>query len=304
MGFLPIKRIGVLMGGWSSEREVSLVSGNNVLLSLNNLGYETFPIDVKKDLPTLLNEIKAINPCVIFNALHGVGGEDGVIQGVLEILEIPYTHSGVAASSLAMNKVLSRKIFEKEGLTVPLSYVSEVKMFSRPIPFPYVLKPINEGSSQGVHLIFNEKDEEKAFEGWAYGKRVLIEEYLSGQEIHAAVINGDSLGAVETRPYKGFYDYKNKYTPGLVEHIFPPEMPEEDYKKILELALKAYKSLLCKGVAYCDFIYQKESRSIYILELNSQPGLTPLSLVPEIASYSGISFDHLIEKMIETALCG
>ena len=301
------KNIAVLMGGWSSEREVSLSSGQGVVKALEELGYTVKAIDVQRDLPKLLEELSEFKPDVIFNALHGVGGEDGVIQGVLEMLQIPYTHCGVTASAIAMNKILSRKIFQHVGiLTPPWKVISldDLKT-GHPMDIPYVIKPIGEGSSRGVTLVFGENDYKRALQEWTYGDKVLIEKFIPGREIHVAVIDDEAIGAIEINPFEGFYDYAAKYTPGKAEHIMPAPLPPEDYQKALDLALKAHKTLDCHGVTRSDFRYDDtgDVPRFYLLEINTQPGLTPLSLVPEIAAYCGIPFKDLLERKIQAARC-
>lgn len=300
------KRVAVLMGGWSSEREVSLVSGAAVVESLKELGYEVLPIDVSRDLQSLLTALTP-RPDVIFNALHGVGGEDGTIQGVLEILGIPYTHSGVVSSAIAMDKILSRKVFKYEGIKTPpwkLISLDELKQ-GHPMAFPYVIKPVGEGSSRGVYIIFDDSEYTKALEEWSYGNNILIEQYIPGKEIQVAVIDNKAVGAIEICPHSGFYDYEAKYTAGKADHIMPARLSTEAYQTCLNLALKAHKALKCRGATRSDFRYDDTGTGeFYLLELNTQPGMTPLSLVPEIAAYNKINFSQLIQSMIENAECG
>jgi D-alanine-D-alanine ligase len=301
------KNIAVLMGGWSSEREVSLSSGEGVLKTLIDMGYSARGIDVKHDLPQLLKELSDPKPDIIFNALHGVGGEDGVIQGVLEMLAIPYTHSGVTASALAMHKTLSRKIFQHIGIKTPTWKVISFKELNKghPMDIPYVIKPIGEGSSRGVTLVFNDNDYQTSLKEWCYGDQVLIEKFIPGREIHVAVIDDQAIGAIEICPLEGFYDYTAKYTPGKAKHIMPAPLSPDAYQEALDLALKAHKALGCHGVTRADFRYDDtgDKPTFYLLELNTQPGLTPLSLVPEIAAFVGISFGELIERKLRAAKC-
>ena len=302
------KRVAVLMGGWSSEREVSLVSGAAVVESLKELGYEVLPIDVSRDLQALLNALTP-RPDVIFNALHGVGGEDGTIQGVLEILGIPYTHSGVVSSAIAMDKILSRKVFASEGIKTPeweLITFDDLKK-GHPMLFPYVIKPVGEGSSRGVYIVCDDTEYNKAIENWCYGNDILIEKYIPGKEIQVAVINNQAIGAIEICPLSGFYDYEAKYTPGKAEHIMPARLSPKAYQTSLDLALKAHKALNCRGVTRADFRYDDThggTGDFYLLEVNTQPGMTPLSLVPEIAAFNKMNFSQLIQSMIENAECG
>jgi D-alanine-D-alanine ligase len=305
-GFMKTK-VAVLMGGWSSERDVSLSSAAGVIKALTEKGYSVTPVDVVKDLPRLLNHIQQAQPQVIFNALHGVGGEDGVIQGVLEMLQIPYTHSGLTASAVAMNKIMSRKIFKHDGLPIPAWKIllrTEV-LKENPMEFPYVIKPIGEGSSRGVSIVRNNSERLKAFDGWTYGDHVLVEEYIPGHEIQVAVVNGKATGAIEICPKTEFYDYEAKYTDGLATHIMPAPLSDNDYQTVLSLAEKAYQSLHCRGVARVDFRFDdtKTPAQFYILELNTQPGMTPLSLVPEIMAHCQVSFSDLVHQMVQEARC-
>ena len=298
------KRVAVLMGGWSTEREVSLDSGKLVGIALNELGHEVIPIDVTRDLSKLITDLKG-NPDIIFNALHGVGGEDGVVQGVLEIIGIPYTHSGVDASAIAMNKVLSRRIFEQEGIAVPtwkVAFKKDIEI-EHPMPMPYVIKPINEGSSRGVYIIRSVEDFENFKREWEFGETLLIEKFIAGREIQVGVIGNKSIGAIEIRPREAFYDYKAKYTPGRAEHFMPAPLSKDAYAKALELGLKAHKALGCRSVSRSDFMYDEKEDVFYLLELNTQPGMSPLSLLPEIAAHEGITFNQLISWMVDEARC-
>lgn len=298
------KKVSVLMGGWSSEREVSLISGQAVAQTLSELGHHVQLIDVKKDVFSLLKALDP-KPDVVFNALHGVGGEDGVIQGILEMLSIPYTHSGVTASALAMNKVLSRKIFESIGIRVPDWKVIGKKELSESDPFtpPYVIKPINEGSSKGVAIIHHSNERPQLNGTWPYGDEILVEKYIKGREIQVGVMGGKALGAIEIRPLCEFYDYKAKYTPGYAEHIIPVVLSSSSYEKVLELAETSHNILGCKGVSRVDFLYEEDEDNFYLLEVNTQPGMTPLSLLSEIAGYQGISFQQLVDWMVQNAQC-
>ncbi|MBY0282193.1 MAG: D-alanine--D-alanine ligase [Alphaproteobacteria bacterium] len=301
------KKIAVLMGGWSSEREVSLSTGAEVIKALTEIGYDVKPIDVERNLPKLLKELEEVKPEVIFNALHGVGGEDGVIQGVLEMLQIPYTHCSVTSSAIAMDKILSRKIFQYIGIATPPWKVISFEQLKKehPMEFPYVVKPIGEGSSRGVTLVFNKQDYQRSIQEWTFGEKVLIEKFIPGREIQVAVLDDEAIGAIEIKPYEGFYDYTAKYTPGKAKHLMPAPISPEAYQEVLELALKAHKVLGCHGATRSDFRYDdtNESPTFYLLELNTQPGMTSLSLVPEIAAHAGISFKDLLEKKIKAARC-
>ena len=300
------RHVAVLMGGWSAEREVSLVTGEAVCTALEEAGYRVTPIDVGPDILDVLSELK---PDVAFNALHGRFGEDGCIQGILEVLKIPYTHSGVLASALAMDKPRARQMFASvsipcpEGRVVHRNEVLEGQIFDP----PYVLKPTNEGSSVGVRLVF-EGDNTAPLDdsSWAYGDYVLMERYIPGREIQVAVMDDEALGAIEIRPKKRFYDYEAKYTDGWAEHIMPADIPEADYQESLRLALLAHQTLGCRGVTRSDLRYDDTVNGdarLYMLEVNTQPGMTPLSLVPEIAAYVGISFAELTDLLIQDAGC-
>jgi D-alanine-D-alanine ligase len=300
------QHVAVLLGGWSSEREVSLVTGQAVCAALEAVGYRVTPIDVGPDVFDILTELE---PDVAFNALHGRFGEDGCIQGMLEVLKIPYTHSGVLASALAMDKPRARQMFASvcipcpEGQVVHRDEVLEGKVFEP----PYVLKPTNEGSSVGVHLVFEGDNMSLLDESnWTYGEYVLMERYIPGREIQVAVMDDKALGAIEVRPKKRFYDYEAKYSDGWADHVMPADIPEADYQESLRLALLAHQTLGCRGVTRSDLRYDDTLNGdahLYMLEVNTQPGMTPLSLVPEIAAHVGISFAELTDLLVQDAGC-
>jgi D-alanine-D-alanine ligase len=305
-------RIAVLLGGLSAEREVSLTSGKGVVEALRGQGYQNVtPIDVGADIALKLHEAK---PDVIFNALHGKYGEDGTIQGLLDIMRIPYTHSGVLASALAMNKPQAKKIFEAAGIPTAVGkIVSKQEIIaSQPMERPFVVKPIDEGSSVGVQIIHENDPFQFDENNWQFGEKVLVEQYIKGREIQVAVFGeGDkaqSLGAIEIRPKQGFYDYAAKYTGGLAEHLMPAPISTKDYDTVMNYALLAHNALGCRGVTRSDFRFDDDPQSlthgIYILETNTQPGMTPLSLTPEIAAYKGISYSDLIENLLKEARYG
>lgn len=301
------KTIAVLMGGWNGEREVSLASGEKVATALEKAGYQTISIDVSRDLQKLIEKLNPA-PDVVFNALHGRWGEDGHIQGVLEIMKIPYTSSGVMSSALAMNKPTAKTLFQAAGINCPKGFVTDVEAVLKkdPMPKPYVLKPLEEGSSIGVAVIQADEDLKKWHKNWKYGSRVMVEEYIDGREIQVAVIGDVAIGAIEIKPKQGFYDYEAKYTEGKAEHVMPAPLPEEDYQEVLDLALKAHKCLNCFGVSRADFRYNNKNekgKRFYILEVNTQPGMTPLSLLPEIAAHQGMPFEKLLEWMVENPKC-
>ncbi len=298
--------VAIIMGGPSVEREVSLVTGHAVETALVELGYDVTVIDADRTLPARLLECK---PDVAFNALHGRLGEDGCVQGLLEVLGIPYTHSGVFASAVAMNKPAAKKLFADAGLTCPQGRVMHVKsvMAGQVIEPPYVIKPLSEGSSVGVHIVLD-GDNHQRLEGetWPFGDDVLVEKYIPGREIQVAVMGERALGAIEIRPHGRFYDYETKYTEGKAEHFMPAPIHPQSYAKALDIALCAHRTLGCRGVSRADLRYDDldgEPGTFYLLEINTQPGMTPLSLVPEIAADNGMGFAELVAWMVENASC-
>lgn len=291
--------VAVLMGGWSAERDVSLVSGKAVAKALTNRRYEVTTLDVDRDVGRKLAELK---PDVVFNALHGRWGEDGCVQGVLEVLGLPYTHSGVMASAVAMDKPLAKRLFESDGIPVADGVVvsREDLLREEPIPRPFVVKPLNEGSSVGVRIV-QEGDNDIESGTWPLEEKLLIETYIPGREIQVAVMDGRALGGIEIRPKRGFYDYDAKYSEGLADHLMPAPMSEEAYARVLDYAVRAHNVLGCRGVTRSDFRYDEANDALFILETNTQPGMTPLSLVPEIAAHSGLGFEDLVVALIEDA---
>lgn len=305
-----MKRVTVLMGGSSAEREVSLASGANCVTALKEAGYEVATVDAGLDLSAVISQLKTQKPDVVFNALHGRFGEDGNIQGVLNLLKLPYTHSGLMASSLAMDKPVAKRLFEQAGLRVPegkLLSRSEV-MAGDPLPRPYVVKPFNEGSSVGVTII-KEGDNAKPFAGidWPFGDVVLAEKFIPGRELTCGVMGGEAMAVTELRPHSGFYDYANKYTGGRTDHLIPAPIPSDVYAEVQRMALTAHRTLGCRGVSRSDFRYDDTDKGgvneVYILETNTQPGMTELSLVPEMARHAGISYPKLVSWMVEHAQC-
>jgi D-alanine-D-alanine ligase len=305
-----MKRVTVLMGGLSAEREVSLASGVNCAAALKEAGYIVETLDAGADLGTVIAQLKAQKPDVVFNALHGRFGEDGNIQGVLNLLKIPYTHSGLMASSLAMDKPVAKRLFETVGLRVP-----QGKLLSRaeviagdPMPRPYVVKPFNEGSSVGVTII-KEGDNAKPFAGidWPFGDVVLAERFIPGRELTCGVMGDEAMAVTELRPHSGFYDYANKYTGGKTDHLIPAPLPADVYAEVQRMAVLAHQALGCRGVSRSDFRYDDTGvggvGEIYLLETNTQPGMTELSLVPEMARHAGISYPQLVSWMVEHAQC-
>ena len=301
------KHIAVLMGGWNSEREVSLSSGNAVYDSLIELGYKVDKIDFSRDI---FQQLKDVNPDILFNALHGQYGEDGRIQGVCDILQIAYTHSGIVTSALCMDKVLTRQICSIAGVKSP-SYellkkgedAQNIKKIAT-VGKPFVIKPISEGSSVGIEVILEDMDFDFSQYQWKYGDKIIIEKYLSGQEVQVAILGDKVLGAIEIRPSGLFYDYKCKYTSGMTNYVMPAEIPKDKYLEVLDLGKRCYEATGCRGVARIDFILNSKDggdNEFYLLEVNTHPGLTPTSLVPKIAQHAGISFSHIVEFLIQEA---
>lgn len=296
-----MKHVAVLMGGWSSERAVSLRSGEASATAAEECGYKVSRVDVGKDVATVLAKLK---PNVALNMLHGPFGEDGCIQGLLEILQIPYSHSGVLSSALAMNKWRTRTMLINAGVPVAKGFVLSRLQAGKKhaMNIPYVIKPISEGSSVGV-IIVKDKKLPRALlsKSWKYGNEVLIEKFIPGRELTCAVMGNKALGVLEIRFKSQIYDYEAKYAPGGSEHILPAKLPSRVYKKIQQHALAAHKALGCRGVSRVDFRYDDKTDTLVCLEVNTQPGMTNTSLVPEIAAYAGISFKELVRWMIEDA---
>lgn len=303
------KHVAVLMGGFSSERPVSLSSGKACAEALAGAGYRVTEVDVGRDVGSVLERLR---PDVAFNALHGPFGEDGTIQGVLEYLQIPYTHSGVLASALAMNKEQAKKVAKAAGIPVAESRV--MNRFDigprHPMPPPYVVKPVCEGSSFGVVIVQEGQSAPPQLIGsqdWRYGDIVMAERYVHGRELTCAVMGDVALGVIEIVPVgHAFYDYDSKYVPGGSNHECPAKVSPNIYQKVQTLALKAHQAIGCRGVSRSDFRYDdrhSENGEIVWLEVNTQPGMTPTSLVPEIAAHAGHSFAELLSWMVEDASC-
>lgn len=303
------KHVAVLYGGWSAEREVSLASGKACCKALEDQGYKVTPIDVQPDIATVL---QAVAPDVVFNALHGRVGEDGTIQGLLEVLRIPYTHSGVLASALAMQKDKAKIVMAAAGVPVPRGMVvnrSEAAK-SHVLPAPYVIKPINEGSSVGVIIVREDRShppQELTREDWAFGEQVLVESYVAGRELTCAVMGDRALGVIDIQPATGvFYDYDAKYVKGGSIHVLPAEIKPNIYQKVQELALTAHQALGCRGISRADLRYDDTpggTGELVVLEVNTQPGMTETSLVPELAAHAGYTFGELVQWMVEDATC-
>ena len=303
------QHVAVLMGGFSSERPVSLSSGNACADALEGEGYRVSRVDVGRDVGSVLGDLR---PDVAFNALHGPFGEDGTIQGILEYLAIPYTHSGVLASALAMNKDKAKRIAKAAGVPVAESRVIDRKTIAseHPMKPPYVVKPVNEGSSFGVVIVREGQSHPPqviASHEWRYGDIVMVERYVHGRELTCAVMGDVALGVCEIVPVgHNFYDYDSKYAPGGSKHEVPAKISPNIYQKIQTLALKAHQAIGCRGVSRSDFRYDdrhSENGEIVWLEVNTQPGMTPTSLVPEIAAHAGHAFGELLSWMVEDASC-
>ncbi len=302
------KRVAVLMGGWSAESEVSMVSGEACGKALRERGYDVSEIVVDRDVARTLVELDP-RPDVVFNALHGRVGEDGCVQGLLNILDLPYTHSGLLASALAMDKPLAKRLFADVGIRCPEGVVADLEtvLAGSVMDPPYVVKPANEGSSVGVHIVFDgDNYPGLSADEWSFGNEVLVERYVPGRELTVAVMGERALAVTELRPHNGFYDYTAKYTEGKAVHTVPASLPPETYEEALRLSLLAHQTLGCRGVSRADLRYddtQGEPGSLYLLEINTQPGMTPLSLVPEQAAHVGIDFGALVSWMVEEAAC-
>ena len=297
------KKIAVLLGGWSSEREISLMSGRYVGTALRKLGYEVTEIDVKKDLRYLTDELYRANPDFIFNALHGFGGEDGIIQGILDIFGKPYNCSGTLSSAICFDKAICKQIVKAAGVrTVEGFTLSASERFTviNRVAYPFVIKPASNGSSIGVFTIFEENDWHKfCATPWTFGNKVIVEKYIDGREFTVCVLNSKVLGAIEITFKNKTYDYECKYEPGASAHASAFDMSEGALQEMLNMSETAYKVCECAGIARVDFRYDGEM--VYFLEINTQPGMTELSLVPDIAKFAGLSFEKLLQEIIETA---
>ena len=300
------KHVAVLMGGWSAEREVSLRSGNACAAALTRLGYRVTPVDVARDIATVLT---ALEPDLCLNVLHGRPGEDGTLQGMLEVIGIPYTHSGVLASAMAMQKDVAKAVFRSAEVPVADGLVASRFEAGRKhlLPPPYVVKPVAEGSSVGVFIVTADHahpPQELYRDDWAFGDRVIVEKYIAGKELTCAVMGEEALGVIEIVPTVRFYDYEAKYAPGGSKHLLPAPVSSFVYQQVRTLALAAHRALGCRGVSRADFRYDDRiegTGGLVCLEVNTQPGMTETSLVPELAAHAGISFDELVRWMVEDA---
>ena len=304
-----MKRVAVLYGGPSAEREVSLASGRQVVAALADAGFAVTPVEVGSDLGDLLRKLDPA-PDVVFNALHGRFGEDGAIQGVLDWLGVPYTHSGVRASALAMDKAAAKAVFAAAGLPVARGRTVDVAELEHgdPLPMPYVVKPVNEGSSVGVHIV-RDGDNRRALIAaeWRFGREAMVEEYVPGRELTVGVMGDQALVVTEIQADAGvFYDYESKYTAGGSRHTLPAPIHAAAAEQARDIALRAHRALGCRGASRADFRYDDtagEPGRLVLLEVNTQPGLTPTSLLPEQAAHLGIAFPALCAWMVENAQC-
>ncbi|RYD56963.1 MAG: D-alanine--D-alanine ligase [Sphingomonadales bacterium] len=300
--------VAVLMGGWSAEREVSLMSGDGIAEALESLGHRVTKIDMDRDVAAKLT---AANPDVVFNALHGTPGEDGTVQGMLDLMGFKYTHSGLVTSVIAIDKQLTKQALVPHGIPMPGGRMvrTEDLYESDPLPRPYVLKPVNEGSSVGVAIVTTEGNYgnpimRDAKGPWQEFDALLAEPFIRGRELTTAVLGDQALGVTELKPKSGFYDYDSKYTDGLTEHVFPAQIPDEITDACKRIALDAHSALGCKGASRSDFRWDDEQgvEGLFLLEVNTQPGMTPLSLVPEQARHLGISYPQLVQRIVDEAL--
>ncbi len=298
------KHVAVLMGGWSEEHDVSMDSGRACATALRKCGYQVTEINLTRDLKQLLEAFKP-RPDVVFNALHGRYGEDGTMQAVLDILKIPYTHSGLLASAIAMDKVQAKKLLANAGIPSPAGTVVTREDLENGLPLepPCVIKPVNEGSSLGVQIL-QDRDTTLDISLWSEGQKLLVEKFIPGRELTVAVMGDRALGVTELEPKSGFYDYEAKYTDGKTKHVCPAIIDEKIAGEAMRFAERAHHTLGCSGVTRSDFRYDDtggEPGKLYMLEINTQPGMTSLSLVPEQAAVAGISFEALVDWMVGQA---
>ena len=300
--------IAVLMGGWSAEREVSLLSGAGVADALESLGHRVTRIDMERDVAARLLDAK---PDIVFNALHGTPGEDGTVQGLMDLMGLKYTHSGLETSVIAIDKELTKMVLVPHGIRMPEGTMVESESLYQgdPIARPYVLKPVNEGSSVGVAIVtqggnYGDPIGRDSAGPWKHFERLLAEPFIRGRELTVAVLGDEALAVTELQPKSGFYDYEAKYTDGLTEHVCPADIPPAIAEAAMAMALKAHRLLGCRGCSRSDFRWndEKGEEGLYLLEVNTQPGMTPLSLVPEQARYRGLGYADLVRRIVEEAL--
>ena len=301
------KRVIVIMGGISSEREVSLVSGTAVTKALREAGFDATSFDLSSDIGALIAALTP-PPDAVFNALHGRFGEDGTLQGLLELLGIPYTHSGVLASAVAMDKPMTKRLVEAVGIRTPKGRIVARAELGRgdPMPAPYVIKPVAEGSTVGVHIVRKGENMPPLDAERTLGETVLVEEYIKGRELTVGIMGDRALAVTEIRFHGGIFDFTAKYTAGHAQHILPAEIPADVYDAAMKAALLAHQTLGCRGISRSDFRYDDSkpgTTGLYFLELNNQPGFTPVSLVPEQAQRAGISFGELVTWLVDNATC-
>jgi D-alanine-D-alanine ligase len=297
------------MGGWSSEREVSLTSGRGVAAALRERGWSNVTeLDMERDVGRRLAELR---PDIVFNALHGTPGEDGTVQGMMDLMGLSYTHSGLATSVIAIDKELTKMVLVPHGIRMPAGKIvaSETIYSHDPLPRPYVLKPVNEGSSVGVAIVtadgnYGDPVGRDVPGPWHEFDELLAEPFIRGRELTVAVLNDQALAVTELKPKAGFYDYAAKYTDGLTEHVCPAQVPDDIAAAMMDMAARAHRLLGCKGASRSDFRWDDEQgeAGLYLLEVNTQPGMTPLSLVPEQAKLKGIAYGELVERLIAEAL--
>ena len=301
-------KVAVLMGGWSAERDVSLTSGRGIAAACRSLGHDVIEIDMDRNVA---ERLKAAAPDVVFNALHGTPGEDGSIQGLFDILGLKYTHSGITTSAIAIDKELTKRILVPQGIPMPAGRMvtSESLFAGDPLPRPYVLKPVNEGSSVGVAIVTDASNygnpiARAAIGPWQEFAELLAEPFIAGKELTVAVLDDEALAVTELQPTQGFYDYEAKYTDGLTVHVCPADLPPAITAACLDFALRAHRALGCRGASRSDFRWDpaQGQGGLYLLETNTQPGMTPLSLVPEQARFRGISYQQLVQRLIDSAL--
>jgi D-alanine-D-alanine ligase len=299
--------VAVLMGGWSAERNVSLASGEACFIALKKAGFNAVMMDAKRE--TIHDNLLDLKPQVIFNALHGKWGEDGQAAALFEMLQIPYTHSGVLSSAIAMHKEKSKLVFKDAGIPVAESKMVDIEVAaaSHPMPVPYVIKPVAEGSSFGVHIVDRTTNGPVASllqERELFGDKVMVERFIPGKELTCAVMGDVALGVIDIVPNIGFYDYNAKYAQGGSKHILPAEIPNEVYRKCQRYSLMAHQAMGCRGISRCDFRYDDtpgDKGELILLEINTQPGMTGTSLVPELAAHAGHSFEELVTWMVNDA---
>ncbi|GAA4764566.1 D-alanine--D-alanine ligase [Stakelama sediminis] len=300
--------IAVLMGGWSAERDVSLMSGKGIADALESLGHRVTRIDMDRDVAQRLAEVK---PDLVFNALHGTPGEDGRVQGMLDLMGLRYTHSGMATSVIAIDKQLTKQTLVPHGIPMPGGRIVDTEsLYARdPLPRPYVLKPVNEGSSVGVAIVTDEGNTgnpiaRDATGPWQEFEQLLAEPFIRGRELTTAVLGDQALGVTELKPKSGFYDYTAKYTDGLTDHICPADIPADIADACCRIAVEAHRLLGCKGTSRADFRWDDTQgvEGLFLLEVNTQPGMTPFSLVPEQAKHLGISYADLVGRIVEEAM--